>query len=203
MSATLPAGEYGIGKTLARAGERGPSKLDWVRLIEWRRLTAAGAPPLAAFVTVATSPEYGFKLMRGKSSLPPSSAATLFSRWLRRMAPEEVAKAHAETVLEVVSAAPGAARRMATLSTATVADGIDPDLARVNIAAGKVILEAVGVGGSRTGGGTVVNVAAVSSSTGPSPHDLAATIASDPEASRLYRELLDRMDAAAAKRADA
>jgi hypothetical protein len=97
---------------------------------------------------------------------------------------------------------PEAADTVAGLVTKQI-DADAEGAARINLAASKLVLESAGlVGGGK--GSTTVNVAAIAQSvTGPSPHDLAATIASDPEASRLYRELLDRMDAAAAKRADA
>jgi hypothetical protein len=199
MSATLPAGEYGVGRTLAHAGVY-PKRRDLARMAEWQRLVDAGRNPSEAFAVVACDPILGIGRWRGQPKPTPDEVAQAMGRFLARVSPAHARRAQDECLSRAASAAPNVMARVIGMAL----DPIDPDAVdagRLALAASSKVLEAAGVVGSK--GGTVVNVAAVANaSTGPSPHDLATTIASDPEASRLYRELLDRMEAAAAKRAD-
>jgi len=199
MSATLPAGEYGVGKTLAHAGIH-PKRRDLARMAEWQRLVDTGLPSGEAFARVACDPVLGLERWRGGVTPAPGEVAGAMGRFLARVSPAHARRAHDECLSRAASAAPNVMARVIGMAL----DPIDPDAVdagRLALAASSKVLEAAGVVGSK--GGTVVNVAAIAqASSGPSPHDLAATIASDPEASRLYRELLDRMDAAQAKRTE-
>jgi hypothetical protein len=200
--ALVSEGSYGKALASARAGTR-LSSFDALRLTEWRKLRASGAAPLAAFVTVATHPDYGYKAHRGAASLAPAKALDMFRRFCERCALPEWERARAEAALSLAETVTDAATTVSQfVKVRTFETPMHADAARVALASSKVALEAAGILGGK--GSTTVNVAAIAQATsGPSAHDLAATIASDPEASRLYRELLDRMEAAAAKRADA
>lgn len=194
MIATLSGGEYGIGKTLARARAGEPSGLDVVRLVAWRKLVADGADAFAAFATVATHPDYGFRSWRGRASLPLAAAARKFRAFAARMALTEFETARAHAALVIAGALPATAERVVHLATADAID--DPRAAHVNLAAARIVLEAGGVIGSRRAGATVHVTATASAVAGESPQDLAARIAGNPEASRRWRELLAIVDPA-------
>lgn len=195
-------GSYGKAVASARAngGDRPPSRMDYVRLMEWRKLRQAGAEPMAAFVTVATHADYGFLGCRGSASIAPAKAHGLFRRFARRMALPEWEDARAQAALALTSAVPEAAGKLVGLVTATISAEAAPG-ARINLAAARGVLEAAGiVGGAKSG--TTVNVSALAQASADGSHDLAARIAADPVASRKYREMLDALDAAGAKMVD-
>jgi len=206
MSATLPAGEDGVGKTLARARagtpHRAPSSTDYIRLTEWRKLRDKGADPLAAFVTVATHETYGVNRWRGAASLPPIEAHRQWRRFAARMALPEWERARAEAALALAETVTDAAATVSEFVKVRVFETpMHADAARVALASSKVALEAAGILGGK--GGTTVNVAAIAQASADGSHDLAARIAADPVASKRYREMLDALDAAGAKRGDA
>jgi hypothetical protein len=195
-------GSYGKALASARAGTR-LSSFDALRLTEWRRLRDAGAEPVAAFVTVATHPDYGYKSYRGSPSMPPAKALDMFRRFCERCALPEWERARAEAALSLAETVKDAAATVSEFVKVRVFETpMHADAARVALASSKVALEAAGiVGGAKSG--TTVNVSALAQASADGSHDLAARIAADPVASRKLREMLDALDAAQATQKDA
>ena len=202
MSLSLVSeGSYGKAIASARARTR-LSSFEALRLNEWRRLRDAGAAPVAAFVTVATHPDYGYKAHRGTPSLAPAKALDMFRRFCERCALPEWERARAEAALALAETVTDAAATVSEFVKVRVFETpMHADAARVALASSKVALEAAGILGGK--GGTTVNVAAIAQASADGSHDLAARIAADPVASKRYREMLDALDAAGAKRGDA